>query len=353
MTAPEAQQDAPRDSFAGLKAAASIAIVLAALKAAAPVFVPLVFALFLVILALPLLAWLRRRGLPTWLAMVLTLGLLAAVVFGLGFVVVVSVSQVSELAPQYQARIEVWSQELEPLLTRFGLDVADTNVAGYLDVERLFSLASGALSRLTALVWFLLLVLLITVFTFVESLVFRDKLAYALGEDNGVVERFGRITRDVQQYLLVKTAISLATGAAVGIWLWIVGVDLPVLWGLLTFLLNYIPNVGQVAAAVPPVLLAFLQLGPGRALAAIAGFLVVNVVIGNIIEPNLMGRRLGLAPVVVLISLVFWGWMWGMVGTLIAVPLTMMIKILLENSENLGWIAKLMGPKPRGVEGKA
>ncbi len=123
----------------------------------------------------------------------------------------------------------------------------------------------------------------------------------------------------------------------------IIGVDFPLLWGMLAFLLNYVPTLGSIIAAVPPVLLAIVQLGPGHALATALVFVGVNVVLGNFVEPHFMGRRLGLSTLVVFLSLVFWGWVWGPVGMLLSVPLTMIVKIMLENTEDLRWVAVLLG----------
>ncbi len=127
----------------------------------------------------------------------------------------------------------------------------------------------------------------------------------------------------------------------------IIGVDFPLLWGMLAFLLNYIPTFGSILAAIPPVLLAMVQLGPGHAIAALAVFVMLNVLLGNFVEPYFMGRRLGLSTLVVFLSLVFWGWVWGPVGMLLSVPLTMIVKIMLENTEDLSWIAVLLGAGPK------
>jgi AI-2 transport protein TqsA len=325
-----------------LVALACLVVFLAGLKAAEAFFVPVLFALFLAVLFLPVLGWLRAR-LPDALALVLTLLAAGGIVFGLAWILLLSVEQVVELVPRYEARFAALEAEAAPWLASLGLEVTQDTLAQHLSAERLMGLLTAALARASALAWFLVLVLLLTVFTWVESLGFASKLATVLGGD-GAVARFGRIQDDIQRYLVIKTAVSLAMGVVIGLWLWGVGVDLPVLWGLIAFLLNYIPNVGSIAAAVPPAVLALVQLGPGAAVATVVGFLLANLVIGNILEPNLMGRGLGLAPIVVLLSLVFWGFLWGMVGTLLAVPLTMLLKIALENSRRLSWMARMMAP---------
>jgi AI-2 transport protein TqsA len=137
---------------------------------------------------------------------------------------------------------------------------------------------------------------------------------------------------------------SMTTGLLVGLWTLAVGLDFPLFWGLTAFLLNYVPTVGSLVAAVPAVALGLVQLGPGGALLVALGYIVINVTIGNLIEPQVMGRGLGLSPLVVLLSLLFWGWVWGPLGMLLSLPLTMVLKIMVENVPQLAWLAVLMGP---------
>jgi AI-2 transport protein TqsA len=145
--------------------------------------------------------------------------------------------------------------------------------------------------------------------------------------------------------MVIKTLISLATGILVGIGLSVLGVDFPVLWGFLAFLLNYVPNVGSTIAAIPAVLLAYIQLGFGRAVTAAAVYMVVNFILDNVIETKLMGRRLGLSSLVVFLSLIFWGSLLGPVGMVLCIPLTMTVKFACENNKDTQWIAVLLGPE--------
>jgi predicted PurR-regulated permease PerM len=151
------------------------------------------------------------------------------------------------------------------------------------------------------------------------------------------------MTLELRRYLAVKTWISMLTGAALGLWVAAIGLDFAVFWGLVAFLLNYIPNLGSIIAAIPPTLLALVQLGPGPAVLVVLGYLVVNMALGNIVEPMVMGRRLGLSTLVVFLSLVFWGWLFGPVGMFLSVPLTMAVKITLESSREFRWVAILLG----------
>jgi len=329
-----------------LLGAACLVVIVAGLKAAASFFIPVLLAFFLAVLAFPLLFWLRRKNVPAPFAVALTVLALVLVVSGVLFLASFSVNRMARVAPTYQEQFEAVFTSAGQHLAGFGIDTSNWLSEELLDFQRLLSFATDAFARVAALLSVGLLVLLITVFVFVEALGFPRKLAAALGSGNEVLERFNRINREVQRYLLIKTAVSLATGLTLGLWAWLLGLELPVFLGLTAFLLNYIPNIGSVFAAVPAVLLALLQFGPASALATATGYVVVNIVLGNLVEPNLMGRRLGLSPLVVLFSLIFWGWLWGVVGALLAVPLTMVLKILFENTEQLRWLATLMERVP-------
>jgi len=177
---------------------------------------------------------------------------------------------------------------------------------------------------------------------------FPSKLRAAMGRPDADLSEFTEIMAKVQRYLGMKTVVSAVTGMCATLLLTVIGVDFALLWGLVAFLLNFIPTVGSIIAAVPAMAVALVQpdLGPLPMLAVGAGYVVINTLIGNIIEPQLVGRRLGLSPLVVFLSLVFWGWVWGPVGMLLSVPLTISVRIALERNEDLHWIAVLLGPSP-------
>ena len=169
----------------------------------------------------------------------------------------------------------------------------------------------------------------------------------AFGDRGGNLERLEQMAQQVQKYLAVKTVVSLGTGFLAFAWVWTLGVDFPLMWGLVAFLFNYIPNIGSIVAAVGPSVLALVQVDLGRALVVASGYVALNIAFGNILEPTLLGRKLGMSVLVVFLSLVFWGWVWGPMGLLLAVPITMTFKIAFENTDDLRWIAVLLDAKPR------
>jgi predicted PurR-regulated permease PerM len=191
-----------------------------------------------------------------------------------------------------------------------------------------------------------LLVFLTMIFLLFEASGFTEKLRRAFGFGDEASGALYAALQRIQKYLVIKTGVSLVTGLLIAVGLAILQVKFAILLGLLAFLLNYIPNLGSIIAAVPAVVMALVDEDPFTALLTAALFLVVNISIGNVIEPNLMGRRMGLSTLVVFLSLLFWGWVWGPVGMLLSVPLTMTLKILLENVEDFRWVAILMSKNP-------
>ena len=211
----------------------------------------------------------------------------------------------------------------------------------------LVDFVNRTLRATTAALSSFLVISLIVIFTLFEAATFGPKVRAAFGSA-GAEARFARAMHEIQHYMGIKTVISLATGLLIGVWVGVLNVEFAVFWGLVAFVLNFIPNLGSIIAAVPTTLLAMVEIGVGRGLLVALGYLVVNMVIGNFIEPPLLGRRLGLSTLVVVLSLVFWGWVWGPIGMLLSVPLTMVVKILLENTEEFRWVAVLLSDSRAG-----
>jgi predicted PurR-regulated permease PerM len=204
------------------------------------------------------------------------------------------------------------------------------------------NMARNLLSGIGGVMTNFLLILLTVVFMLFEAESVPKKIHIALDDPSMKIQRIDKFLESVKQYLAIKSVVSLATGTAVGLWLYFLGVDHYMLWSVTAFLFNFIPNIGSIIAAVPAVLLAFVQLGPTTAGLAAIGYVVTNMVMGNVIEPRFMGRGLGLSTLVVFLSLIFWGWLLGTVGMLLSVPLTMIVKLALESSDDSRWLALLL-----------
>ena len=327
-----------------LVGAASFVIVVAGLRAAQQLVVPFLLAVFLAVVSVPFMRWLQSKRVPRLLAMLSTVLAAIGVIALLALVLGRSLNQFADVAPQYQARLQELMDSVVGLLRGLGIPTDAWQSLDLLPVG-LFDVLGGALGALASFASNTFLVLLAVIFILMEAAGFSAKLQAAFGSG----AHFGplaRMTRQVQNYLVIKTAVSAATGTIVGLWVAALGLDFAVLWGLVAFLLNFVPNLGSIIAAVPAVLLALIQLGPGRAAVIAVGYVFVNIVFGNFVEPMLMGRRLGLSTLVVFSSLVFWGWVWGPVGMLFSVPLTMVVKIALENTQDFRWVSVMLEANP-------
>jgi predicted PurR-regulated permease PerM len=345
-------EDRPAAASRVLLTFASLVVVVAGLRAAAPILVPVFLGFFFALLSLPLADWLERRGVRRGLAIAVTVLAGAAVVAVAGLFVTASLGELAQALPIYQVRLQRTAQTVVGWLQSRGFLPPGWSAAELFRAAPLVDLLSGTVKGVAALLTDAVLVLLTMVFTLLEASGLREKVVAALGQPRAERRRFARVAREVQRYLGIKTAVSLLTGILIGVWVAIVGLDFPLLWGFLAFLFHYVPNIGAILASVPAVVLGMVQFGVGGATMVGVGYLVVNMVLGNFLEPQLLGRRLGLSPLVVFLSLVFWGWTWGPIGMFLSVPLTMAAKILLEATPRLAWVAILLGPNPSPVAGE-
>ena len=324
--------------------AAAVVIVVAGMKVSAPILVPFLLSVFIAVVVAPPFFWLRGKKVPDILAVMLVVFAIVAIGIFIAAMVGSSIDDFQSQLPFYQERL---SQETVGLINwakTLGIEVPRQRFLEAFNPGVAMKMAAGMLSGLGGVLTNTFLILLTVVFILLEASSFPAKLRASANDPDATMEGFGRFLGTVQKYMAIKTWISLATGVLIAVWLSVLGIDYPLLWGLLAFLFNYVPNIGSIIAAVPAVLLGFVQLGGGHAALTALGFLMVNVVMGNVIEPRVMGKGLGLSTLVVFLSLVFWGWVLGLVGMLLAVPLTMTVKIALESSPDTRQIAVLLGP---------
>ena len=362
---------------------ASFIVICAGLKAASEIVVPVLAAMFVAVISIPPLQYLKRIGFPSWLAGSLVFTIVVLLVLIAGAFATRYATEVSFNLPTYRVEIE---QRVDNLVDRmretargFGLTILEPHsvpvpldgtdpamgavdpetqseseswLEQQLDPSKLVGLFGSLLSSLTSLLRNTLFVLLTVFFILTEASTIPEKIRFASTDPDAEISRFSRVYHDIQIYLAVKTQMSAATGFCAGFSLWLIGVPY---WGLLafiTFLLNYIPALGSIIASIPAILIAWATLGFGWAIAVLLIYLAINTIFGSILEPKIMGRRMGLSALVVFLSLVFWGWLLGIVGMFLAVPLTMMVKIMLDRSDDLRWIGILLGPQPGKAETK-
>jgi predicted PurR-regulated permease PerM len=328
--------------------AACLVVVIAGLRTASEFFVTLLFAALLAVLTFPLVSSMRRRGVPTLIAVLAALVLDLALLAALGILVARAVSELSVLPDRYAASVEHLVGIVGPWLHKhLGVDTDHAQISDVISGSKMVEVVSGAVGGIASVLTTSVLVLMTMTFMLLEATGFRAKLQAAFGNTGQDFTRLIHMATDVQRYIRIKTGISLAAGVILGAWTAILGLDFPLLWGIMVLILNFIPTIGSLIATVLPVLLAVVQFGPGRAGLVLLGFVTVNTLLGNVLEPALLGRGLGLSTLVVLVSLIFWGWVWGPAGTLLAVPLTMVVKIALENTHEYRSIAAMLDPPPR------
>jgi len=394
---------------------ACVVIIVAGLKASGRLFVPVMLGVFLAMLSLPILNWLHGRGIPRMLAVIATvlidLLFLFVVVFLLSGVVGDLQSKSTEYAERFRRQAAAFSESMDRQLerlggfwTRAGMDLSDESekkdeagtsaeppatipVIGprttvdtlsrppgspemaivldtsiptfrelferYWDSTRVVGMIGQVdlVGRFTSFASQSVFALIVMIFLLAESDRYAQKVIEVRREGGPDLSRFQRTSRDIQKYLAIKTVASATTGFLAAISCYFFKVDFPLLWGLVAFLFNYVPAIGSIVAAIPPVLLALILHGFWPGVGVLACYLVINFMIGNFLEPIFMGERFGLSTVVVISSVLFWGFIWGPVGMLLAVPLTMIVKVMLDNSTEFRWISALIG-KSQGDEGE-
>jgi AI-2 transport protein TqsA len=324
---------------------AAFVVVVAGMSAAKVILVPFLLAAFIAIISAPPLFWLQRKGLPTWLALVIVIigilfiGLLVAYLVGS------SVKDFSRDLPVYEAKLKQQTALIVGWLEKLGVDISDLDLTKIFNPGAVMKLVAVLLNSLGNVLANGFLILMTVIFMLLEASSFPAKLRTVLSDPRSSLTRLDIFISNVKHYMAIKTLISFVTGIFITIWLTIIGVDYPLLWGLLAFALNYVPNIGSIIAAIPAVLLAIIQLGLIRALFAAVGYIVINILMGSVVEPRFMGRGLGLSTLVVFLSLLFWGWILGPVGMLLSVPLTITAKIALDSRDDTRWIAVLLGPE--------
>lgn len=342
---------------------AALVVIVAGLRQADTLLPPFLVAVLLSVLVAPVVLWLEERRLPAPVAVTIALVFVFAALVGFGALLTTAFAGYEEALPGYRSAMAerttsalVWSRE-------HGLPIDSSQLTGILHPERFLELSMNFLGGLVGAASNTALVLLTMMFVLLEATTFPKKIRIAIDDPGDDLGQWKSMLIEIQRYLAIKTIVSLITGAAATLLLWVLGVDFPLLWGMVAFLLNYIPTVGSIIASIPAVIMAAIQpdLGIGVAALVAFGYVIINTVFGSIIEPQLMGRRLGLSPLVVFVSLAFWLWVWGPMGGLLSVPLTIVVRLVLERSEELHWVSVLLGsssepevapPAPRKVLAK-
>ncbi len=333
---------APRKSNA-IVTTAAVGLIVFGMKEASALLVPFLLAAFIALITVRPVLFLQRKGVPAVLSALLIVALVMLILVFVGTVVGRSIAEFTAALPTYQARLDTLVADILAFTAEhLNGDESIKDLGDLINPGRVMGLVTVFLNAMRGLLTSVFLIFFTVVFILLEASQLKTKIEAAFGE-SASLEGPRAFLVNLERYLAIKTLVSLATGVLAFLVTWSVGLDFPLLWGMLAFLLNYVPTIGSIIAAIPAILLALIQLGLPEAGAVAIGFALINVSFGNVIEPRLMGYGVGISPLVVFIGLIFWLWVFGPVGMLLAVPLTMAVKLLLESNEDTRWMAILLG----------
>ena len=333
-----------RQKGSAIMISAAIVIVVYGMQMAKVILVPFLIAVFLALITVRPMLWLQQKRVPSILAALAIVSMIMLILAIVGTILGTSIGDFTAAIPAYQARLDtIVDGAIKFVAENVKGDASIESLGDMVDPGWAMGLAATILNSLKDVLTNTFLIIFTMIFILLEASSGQTKFAAAFGGSESSLEGPRLFLQNLGRYLGIKTVVSIATGFCAGLLTWSLGVDFPLLWAMLAFLLNYIPTIGSIIAAVPAVLLALVQLGPGEAGATAIGFAAINVVFGNLVEPRLMGYGVGISPLIVFVGLVFWGWVFGPVGMLLSVPLTMTLKLALESDERTRWVAILIG----------
>jgi predicted PurR-regulated permease PerM len=326
-----------------LMAVIATILVVSALRATQPISMPLAFAFFIAVLVYPLQRWFNRY-MPRWLSLVLVLLLLAGVLGLAVGALELSAEIIEPKAPEYLNRLQQMTQSVQSWAQARGFPVSQFS-SGQNSTNQLAQQAIGGIKSLLSAISLFVLVISLLVLLLLEVNQYKEKTqqAFPSRTSDRLIDAVGSMSEKLRRYLFVITVTSFLTGVLTSLWCFILGVDLAFVWGLVAFVLNYIPTLGSIIAVIPPTLVALVFNGVGRGIATLVGLAALQIAIGNFVDPRLQGKTLQLSPFIALISIVFWGWVWGIPGAILGVPMTVAIILLCQEFESTRGIAIVLG----------
>ncbi|HEY5125092.1 MAG TPA: AI-2E family transporter [Ignavibacteria bacterium] len=322
---------------------AALLIIFAGVIYAKSIITPFLLALFMSIICEKPISWLEKKKTPRWLALIIVMLGLIVLFSGFSLLIGETLSSFSGNLSKYESTLTTISNSFIQFLNEKGLNIPQDQISNLVQPAKILSFTASALNKLFSMMGNTFLIFLIILFILMEFGSFSVKAKAIMSESDKPITFLSAILQNIRHYLGIKTLFCLSIGILIYLALLIIGVDYPLLWALIGGLMNYIPNIGSIIAAIPTVLFALVQLGIGGALWTLGSFIVIHNVLGNFLEPRIMGKGLGLSTLVVFLSLLFWGFILGMVGMVLSVPITMTIKIILEQNEKTKWLAILLG----------
>lgn len=328
--------------FSALVGLAAFVVVIAGMKAAQVIMVPFLLAVFIAIISAPMLLWLEKLGMPRILSFLIVLAGVVGIMTGIGIIVGNSMNGFLSSLPEIQRKLSFVMNDGIVWLKQMGIPIDMSAPPQGFDPSHAVTTAGAFLRSMSQILSNSFLIFLMVTFMLFETVSMRAKVDFFAQKNPENLHIAETFIQNLKRYLAIKTMASLVTGLVIGVVLSLMGVKYALLWGLLAFLLNYIPTIGSILAAIPAVLVTLVELDVGAALWVLGVFVVVNIAIGNFIEPRFLGRGLGISTLMVVVSLLFWGWVLGPAGMFLAVPLTMSVKIALDANPRTRWIAMIL-----------
>ena len=323
---------------------ASLVLIVAGLKALSGLLSPILLSLFIVLVTYPIMTWLKRRGFPHWLAYAIVLLIVLSI--GAFFVLffTISLQQLSDVLPNYVNQIEAQLNNLWQWLKERGVESDDIEALQWFQPERIIQLVLSFISSLLGIFSNIGLTLLIFIYMLASAPTFAKQLRRGLRDNTSLLGQFYDFAHSTTSYLAIKSWVGALTAICQIILMWIMGVQFAVLWGVLSFLFNFIPNIGFYVAIIPPVLLTLLNQGLVRAIIFGVGYALINLFFDNVIAPRFLAEGLDLSVLITFLAVIIWTWIFGPIGAFMALPLTVMVKkLLLEPFPQTQLVASLLG----------
>ena len=318
-------------------------IIFAGLKVADKIIIPFFLSMFISLISFPLLTFFKSKNINNPASVTLVLITIMTVSLSIAALIGTSLNSFRKSLPDYKEKIYGEIDKVLILAEKYDINISSEILYDYVDPTFIMQSVANTISAFGNVLTNYFLILFIVMFTLLEAAGFSNKLKMAFNNTDQSIATFHRFSENMNKYLTIKTFISMITGLLVYISLSLINLDHAIMWGLIAFFLNYIPNIGSIIASIPAIIIALIQLNFYYALLVALIYLVINVVMGSIIEPRYLGKELGLSTLIIFLSLVFWGWLLGPVGMLLSVPLTMVVKIWLESNDDSKWIAVMIG----------
>lgn len=322
---------------------AALIIIFAGMIYAKPIIAPFLLALFISIICMQPITWLEKKRVPRGIAIVIVILGLISIFLAFASLIGGTLSFFLNNVSKYESTVSNITDTMIQFFNNKGFNIPKDQISKLVQPEKIVEFTTTAVKELFKMLGNAFLIFLIILFILMEFGSFSVKAKAITSGTYKSIAYFTTILQNIRHYLGIKTLVCLSIGILIYTALLIIGVDYPLLWALIAGLMNYIPNIGSIIATIPAFLFTLMQLGIGSALWTLGSFLIIHNVLGNFIEPKIMGKGLSLSALVVLLSLLFWGFILGLVGMFLAVPFTLTIKIILEQHEETRWLAILLG----------